>query len=121
MLLVLLGGRVLDPANDVDGVGDVYIDTATGTIREIRLFGGGDDAPALAARARAAQRYDCVGKIVVPGLIDIHTHLYRHATPLGVPVDEYCLRRGVTTPSLGLLPEKETGRFGVLGTDAVRQ
>ena len=31
------------------------------------------------------------------------------------------LRRGVAALSLGLLPEKETGRLGVLGTEAVRR
>ena len=37
------------------------------------------------------------GLLVIPGLIDLHMHGYHLATPLGIPVDPYCLGRGVTT------------------------
>eukprot|EP00106_Octopus_bimaculoides_P023174 XP_014790616.1 PREDICTED: deacetylase EF_0837-like [Octopus bimaculoides] len=41
--------------------------------------------------------FDASGCYVVPGLIDCHVHAYQYATPLGIDVDEFCLRRGVTT------------------------
>ncbi|GAB1602268.1 hypothetical protein Ahia01_000505900 [Argonauta hians] len=41
--------------------------------------------------------FDASGCYVVPGLIDCHLHAYQHATPLGIDVDEFCLKRGVTT------------------------
>ena len=40
---------------------------------------------------------DCSGLIISAGLVDLHTHLYKHATPLGVDPDQTCLARGVTT------------------------
>ena len=40
---------------------------------------------------------DCTGLIVSAGLVDIHTHLYEHATSLGVDPDTTCLANGVTT------------------------
>ena len=41
--------------------------------------------------------YDASGKLVTPGLVDLHTHTYDLVTPLGIDVDHYCLGRGVTT------------------------
>ena len=37
------------------------------------------------------------GLLVVPGLVDIHVHVYQDETPLGIDADEYCLSRGSTT------------------------
>ena len=41
--------------------------------------------------------YEARGKLVTPGLVDLHMHGYHLATPLGIDVDYYCLGRGVTT------------------------
>ena len=41
--------------------------------------------------------YNASGKIVTPGLVDLHIHGYHLVSPLSVPVDHYCLGRGVTT------------------------
>lgn len=41
--------------------------------------------------------FDATGCLVCPGLVDLHTHCFSGATPLGVAPDDYCLRRGVTT------------------------
>lgn len=41
--------------------------------------------------------FDASGCFVVPGLLDCHTHVYQYSTPLGIEVDEFCLKRGVTT------------------------
>ena len=36
---------------------------------------------------------DCSGCLVVPGLVDLHAHVYHDATVLGVEPDKYCLSR----------------------------
>jgi formylmethanofuran dehydrogenase subunit A len=61
MLTRIAGGRVIDPANDRDGVGDVWM-------RDGRIV----DAP---QGARADATHDAAGKIVMPGAIDIHSHI----------------------------------------------
>ena len=72
--LVLKGGRILDPGSGLDQVGDVGI--SGGKIVQI----SGD----LDARS-AEQTVDVSGKIVAPGLIDLHTHV---AGGLGRITDE---------------------------------
>jgi formylmethanofuran dehydrogenase subunit A len=61
MLTRLAGGRVIDPANGRDAVGDVYI-------RDGRIV----DAP---SGRQADETHDVSGKIVLPGAIDIHSHI----------------------------------------------
>ena len=63
MSILIQGGRVLDPANGVDKVQDVLI--VDGRIAEI-----GNNL-----NADGAQTIDAAGKLVVPGLIDLHVHL----------------------------------------------
>ena len=63
--LVITGGRVIDPSTRLDGVRDVAI--AGGRIAAVR--------PTIAVGA--AQTIDARGKLVVPGLIDIHSHAGR--------------------------------------------
>jgi len=62
--LVVKGGRVIDPAGRVDRVADVAIEG--GRIRAIE---------SNVAAADAAEILDARGKIVTPGLIDIHVHV----------------------------------------------
>jgi dihydroorotase len=64
MSLLLRGGRVIDPANNVDAVQDVLIADA-----KIERLGRSLEAPA------GAEVVDANGKIVCPGFIDIHVHL----------------------------------------------
>ena len=68
--LVLAGGRVIDPSQALDGVADVA------------FFGGKVAAvgPDLASRAAATRNVR--GRIVTPGLIDLHTHVYWGGTSL---------------------------------------
>lgn len=61
MLTRIAGGRVIDPANGRDGIGDVWV-------RDDRII----DAP---HDARADTTYDAAGKIVMAGGIDIHSHI----------------------------------------------
>ncbi len=61
MLTRLAGGRVIDPANGRDDVGDVWM-------RDGRII----DTP---SEARPDATYDTTGKIVMAGAIDIHSHI----------------------------------------------
>src|SRR5215831_9129148 len=63
--LVIKGGRVIDPSLGLDAVRDVAI--AKGRIAAVEASIAGD----------AAETIDAGGKLVVPGLIDIHTHAGR--------------------------------------------
>ena len=83
---VIHGGRVIDPANNIDDQWDLGINEG-----HISFLAKSIDLSC------AKRSFDARGKIVVPGLIDLHFHGYEHATPLGVSVDHYCLGRGVTT------------------------
>ena len=62
--VLLRGGRVVDPSQSLDGVLDVLLVDG-------RIAGLGEaiDAP------EDAQAVDCSGKVVCPGLIDVHVHL----------------------------------------------
>ena len=82
--LVLKGGRVIDPAQGVDARLDVAF--ADGRVAEI--------GPDLAG---GKQTRDVSGLIVVPGLIDLHTHVYWGGTSLGVDPDAYAKASGLTT------------------------
>ncbi|PSC03542.1 amidohydrolase/deacetylase family metallohydrolase [Alsobacter soli] len=81
--LVVSGGRVVDPSQNLDRVTDV-------------AFSGGKVAAVGDGLAgRAARKVDAAGRIVTPGLIDLHTHVYWGGTSLGV--DPLLLGRGGVT------------------------
>jgi dihydroorotase len=77
--LIIRGGRVIDPSTGLDAARDVAI--SAGRIVAVEANIAGD----------AAETIDALGKIVAPGLIDIHTHAGRSAD--GPPL---CLKDGVT-------------------------
>jgi dihydroorotase len=81
--LVLAGGRVVDPANGLDEVADIAV--SGGLIESVGL------------PAEAANLIDARGFLVVPGLVDLHTHVYRGVSHYGIDADRHCLGRGVTT------------------------
>ena len=84
--LLVKGGRVVDPAQGLSAARDVAV--AGGKIVGV--------APDIAG-SEARQVLDARGKIVTPGLIDIHVHVYDGVTPLGIPADPNCIAKGVTT------------------------
>jgi dihydroorotase len=89
--LLLKGGHVIDPANGVDAEMDV-------AIRDKGVALVAADIPA----ARAAEVVDVSGLYVVPGIVDIHTHVYtftpRAEAYVGcVDADAHLPASGVTT------------------------
>jgi dihydroorotase len=60
--LIIRGGRVVDPSQGIDEIADVTI--RDGKIAEIGK-----------ARGRGGEQIDAAGRIVCPGLIDMHVHL----------------------------------------------
>ena len=82
--LLLTGGHVLDPGADVDERADVAF--AHGKVVAVGL----DLGP-------AKETHHVAGKLVVPGLIDLHTHVYWGGTSLGVDADLYAKPCGITT------------------------
>ncbi len=84
--LILRGGRVIDPAQGVDRVTDVAF--AAGKVAAV-----GDGLQA----GPGTEVRDVAGRIVAPGLIDLHTHVYWGGTSLGIDAEEFCRRSGVTT------------------------
>jgi dihydroorotase len=77
--LIVKGGRVIDPSRKLDAIRDVAV--ANGRIAAIEAK----------IPADAAETIDARGKLVAPGLIDIHTHAAR--TKDGPAL---CLADGVT-------------------------
>lgn len=84
--LVLKGGHVVDPSQDLDAIADVAF--ADGRIAAI----GNDIKPAVGAEIR-----DVSGQFVAPGFIDLHTHVYWGGTSLGVDAADAARQSGVTT------------------------
>ena len=62
--LLLTGGRVVDPANEIDSIADVLLLDG-----KISAVGKNLLAPT------GVEKFDARGKIVAPGLIDLHVHL----------------------------------------------
>src|SRR5580700_10469962 len=83
--LILKGGRVIDPANRRDEIADIAF--ADGKVAAV-----GRDLP-----RDGAETVDVSGKLVVPGLIDLHTHVYWGGTSLGVDAAQVARTSGTTT------------------------
>lgn len=83
--LVLCNGRVIDPSQGIDRVADVGFADGKVTAVADRLDAGTADVRDLA------------GRIVTPGLIDMHTHVYWGGTSLGVDAAMYARKSAVTT------------------------
>lgn len=84
--ILIQGGEVIDPAQNLRGVRDVAV--TDGRIAAI--------ADSL-TEADATHTIDARGRYVVPGLIDLHVHVYPHHGPFGLEPDPLCSAGGVTT------------------------
>jgi dihydroorotase len=84
--LLLRGGTVVDPSGGLDGVRDIAVQD--GVIARI--------APDIPA-AEASRVLEVAGKIVTPGLIDLHAHVFEGVNRTGVNPDLGGVYAGVTT------------------------
>jgi dihydroorotase len=84
--LVIKGGDVLDPSQSLRGRRDIGI--RYGVIEAVEA-----DIPA----ARALRVIDVGGKLVTPGLVDLHCHVYPYGSAIGIPADELIAHQCTTT------------------------
>ncbi|MBN8992023.1 MAG: amidohydrolase/deacetylase family metallohydrolase [Rhizobiales bacterium] len=84
--LVIKGGDVIDPSQSLRAKRDIGI--RWGTIEAVEA-----DIPA----ARALKTIDAQGKLVMPGLVDLHSHVYPYGSAIGIPADELVQFQGTTT------------------------
>ena len=84
--LLIKGGTLVDPAQQVNATRDVAF--AHGLVAAV-----GDDLPAAEARVVL----DASGRLVIPGMIDLHVHVFPGVSHFGIEPDPTCLARGATT------------------------
>lgn len=83
--VLIQGGEVVDPSQGLRGVRDVLVtgDRITGLLE-------------ASTGVTAKHTIDARGLLVLPGLIDLHVHVYPHS-PFGLEPDPLCPAGGVTT------------------------
>ena len=91
--LLIKNGHVVDPKNHINGQKDIAV--AAGKVVKV-----GNDIPAMQSR----KTIDAKGLYVVPGLLDIHTHVFVGTKPdkfadgiYSVSPDDFTFKSGVTT------------------------
>ena len=84
--ILIRGGRVVDPSQGLNGRYDVAI--REGKIAQV--------APTIDP-AGWREVIDVDGRIVTPGFVDLHAHVYEGVSHYGINADKYCLSRGATT------------------------
>lgn len=82
---VVRGGTVIDPSQGISGVRDVAISGG-------RIARMAESIP----DAEGGQIVDARGKLVTPGLIDAHVHVYEGVASVGIEADLVGITRGVT-------------------------
>jgi dihydroorotase len=84
--IVIKGGRVIDPAQNLDGTMDVAINgNKIATVDK--------EIPSKESK----QLIDAKGKIVTPGLIDVHSHVFDTVMKIAVEPDVAGVKNAVTT------------------------
>lgn len=95
--LLIVGGRVIDPAGRLDARGAVRIRDGVVVEAPRADAASGADTPSPDARpSPPSQVIDATGMLVLPGLVDFHVHVYEGVSHYGIDADTYCLERGVT-------------------------
>ena len=84
--LLLRNANVLDPSQGLAGMRDIGM--RYGVIEAIE---------ASIAPERAQRVMDAEGKLVTPGLIDLHAHTYPFGSAIGIPADELVAHQCTTT------------------------
>ena len=104
---IIKNAHIVDPASGVDEIGTLYIDDG---------FMVRCDAP---DRAEAREEViDAKGCLVLPGLIDFHTHCHSMASPVSVSADMHLIPNGITsTVDMGTVGHVfyKSFRDGVIG------
>lgn len=84
--LVIKGGEVLDPSQGLRGPRDIAIKNAQIAAVEAQI-----------PEERAEQVLSANDKLLFPGLIDMHSHVYPQASAIGLPADELVPATATTT------------------------
>lgn len=84
--LLLRNADVLDPSQNLSGKRDIGI--RYGVIESIENS---------IAPERAQRVMDAAGKLVTPGLIDLHAHTFAFGSPIAIPADELVAHQATTT------------------------
>jgi dihydroorotase len=84
--LIIKGGEVLDPSQSLRGRRDIGIRYGVVEALEPEIPGG-----------RALRVLDASGKLVTPGLVDLHSHVYPYGSAIGIPADELVTHQCTTT------------------------
>ena len=84
--LLLAGGTLLDPAEGTRAATNIAF--AAGNVAAV--------GPHLSA-ADAEETVECSGRIVAPGMIDLHVHVFWGVSHYGIEPDPHCVAKGVTT------------------------
>jgi dihydroorotase len=84
--LLVKGGDVLDPSQKLRGARDIGI--RNGVIEAVEA-----NIPA----DRALRVLNAAGRLVTPGLIDLHSHVFPYGSGIGIPADELVPHQATTT------------------------
>src|SRR5262249_49840976 len=84
--LVIKGGDVLEPSQALRRKRDIGI-----------RFGQIEAVDADIPAARALRVLDASGRLVTPGLVDLHSHVFPYGSAIGIPADELVAHQGTTT------------------------
>jgi dihydroorotase len=84
--LLISGGTLVDPAQGIHRRMDVAF--AGGSVATVGENLAADDA---------TQVVDATGRLVTPGLVDLHVHVFEGVSHYGIKPDPTCLARGATT------------------------
>ena len=83
--MLIKNGRIVDPARGINQAGDIFVENGK-VVEHLHLD-----------RLKDGSIIDAGGCLVVPGLIDLHAHLFFRGTDAGIPADAALLPSGVTT------------------------
>jgi len=84
--LLIKGGEVLDPSQKLRAVRDIGI--RNGVIEAVQA-----DIPS----ERAQRVISASGRLVTPGLVDLHAHTFPYGSAIGIPADDLVPFQGTTT------------------------
>jgi dihydroorotase len=84
--LLIAGGTLIDPAQNTHAPADI-------AFKDNRVAAVG----ASLDREGAREVVDATGHYVIPGMIDVHVHVFEGVSHYGIPPDPTCLAKGATT------------------------